>query len=197
MLSVLNQVGRGFLVKSIASFDDTLTRIPVISLLTGTRQGRVVFSIGSYLALTLILFLTLFFSEFLGRYEYARETASGLIFALAILVYFNVFAGRADEQLRIRLSKISTESASFFRILGVGFLVSFVTLVDDVIVLIPLFLGDNLNIFLSFIGVYIAATVQILIVIYFGGKLEKIKHKNILASASLLILSVLVLIGAV
>ncbi len=37
----------GFVVKSIASFDDTVTKIPVITSLTQTREGKIAFAVGN------------------------------------------------------------------------------------------------------------------------------------------------------
>lgn len=188
---LLWKIGEGFLVKTIASFDDTLTRIPVISYLTKTKRGRIAFSIGTLLALTVILAIALFFSSLLSLMPYTRQIAAILIFTLAILIYFDVFLTRSTNRLASKLSTIDS-SQNLIRIMRMGFLVSFITLIDDSFVLVPLFLSDNVSKFASIIGVYLAAILQILAVIYFGERLERIKHKKELASASLLILSVLV-----
>lgn len=193
---LLWKIGEGFLVKTIASFDDTLTRIPVISHLTKTRRGRIAFSIGTLLALTVILIIALFFSTVLSLIPYTRQIASVLIFTLAILIYFDVFLIRSTNRLASRLSTLDS-SQNLAKIMGIGFLVSFITLIDDSFVLVPLFLSDNFSKFSSIIGVYLAAILQILAVIYFGERLERIKHKKELASASLFILSVLVFMGII
>ena len=186
----------GFFVKSIASFDDTLTHIPVISYLTKTKQGRVAFSIGTFLALTVILIIAIFFSTFLSKIYYAHQIAASLILVLALLIYFDVFLVKSTNRLASRFSKLNS-SQNYLRLIKAGFLVSFITLIDDAFVLIPLFLHDNLSRLLSIVGVYLAATLQILIVIYFGGRLEKVKYKKELAAVSLLILSILVYTGVI
>ena len=197
MLNILLATfGEGFLVKSIASFDDTLTRIPVISHLTKTRLGRIAFSIGTLLALTVILVLAVFFSELLSLIPHTRLIAAGLILILAIFVYFDVFVGEPSRRLESRLS-ILNSSHNLLKIIWIGFLVSFITLIDDSFVLIPLFLKDHVSNAATILGVYLAALVQIFAVIYFGESLEKIKYKKELASSSLFILSVLVAFGLV
>lgn len=192
----LIKIGEGFLVKTIASFDDTLTRIPVISYLTKTKKGRIAFSIGTLLALTVILVIALFFSTLLSLIAYTRQITAALIFILAALIYFDVFLIQSTNRLASKFSTIDS-SQNLARIMKIGFLVSFITLIDDSLVLVPLFLNDNLSKFSSVIGVYLAAILQILVVIYFGERLEKIKYKKELASASLLTLSALVFMGII
>lgn len=195
-LGLFLKIGEGFLVKSIASFDDTLTRIPIISELTKTRSGRVAFSIGTLIALTLILIIALFFSFILNAIPYPRQVAAVLIFILAILVYFDVLIVKAEKKIGERFIKHDT-TGRLAKIGWVGFLVSFITLIDDSFVLLPLFLEDHLTDFFAVIGVYLAAILQIIIVIYFGEKLEKIKYKKELSAGSLILLSVLVFTGVV
>lgn len=195
-LFLLWKIGEGFFVKTIASFDDTLTRIPVISYLTKTKRGRIAFSIGTFLALTVILVIALFFSSILSLIPYTRQIAASLIFILAVLIHFDIFLTQSTNRLASKLSAIDS-SQNLIRIMRIGFLVSFITLIDDSFVLVPLFLSDNVSKLASIIGVYLAAILQILAVIYFGERLGKIKHKKELASSSLFILSVLVFTGII
>ncbi len=196
IIPLLLKILEGFFVKSVASFDDTLTRIPVISQLTKTRSGRVAFSIGTLLALTLILIIALFFSFILNAIPYPRQVAAILIFILAVLIYFDVLIVKAEKKMGERFIK-DDSTTRLTKIGWIGFLVSFITLIDDSFVLLPLFLSDHLTDFFAVIGVYLAAILQIVIVIYFGERLEKIKYKKELSAASLILLSVLVFIGVV
>ena len=195
-LYFLWKLGEGFLVKTIASFDDALTHIPVISYLTKTKQGRIAFSIGTLLALTVILFISVSFSTLLSKIPYSHQIAAVLIFILAVLIYFDLFLVKSANTLTSKFSNIET-SHSYLRLIMIGFLVSFITLIDDGFVLIPLFLNDNLTRLASIIGVYLGAILQILLVIYFGGRLEKVKYKKELASGSLFLLSILVFFGII
>lgn len=191
----LQQITEGFFVKSIASFDDTLTRIPIIAQLTQTREGRIAFSIGSLIALTLILSIALFLSVLLGLIPYRQYVIGALILFLSFAVYFEIFSKRTDRSLSNKLKGVSGKH--FRKLIAVGFLVSFVTLLDDVIILTPLFAGDNLSRFLSITGVYAAGIVQILLVIYFGKRINQFKYKKELASAALVILAFLVFMGII
>jgi hypothetical protein len=72
-----------------------------------------------------------------------------------------------------------------------------VTLIDDMIILTPLFGGEANETFFSLVGVYLATIIQIIIVIYFGGKITKFKYKKEIASFALIILAILVWNGMV
>jgi hypothetical protein len=194
LLTFLAQIGEGFLIKSIASFDDTLTRIPVISHETNTVNGRIAFSVGTLLALTVILFITIFFSSLLSQLPHSRLLVAGLILVLAVFIYFDIGFPHA-KKLESKVIKLEVAYIKTIKIILIGFVVSFITLLDDAVILMPLFIGDQLNIFFAIIGIYLAAIVQILAVIFFGGRLEKFKYKKELASLSLLLLSILIFIG--
>lgn len=190
-------IGEGFLVKSIASFDDTLTRIPVISHLTNTHRGRVAFSLGTFLALTFILIISIFFSTLLVQIPHVRVIVSGLIFLLAVSVYFDLFSPSRSSQIKSQIKNIIAPKRRGLKLVGSGFVISLATLIDDAIILVPLFLGDWTSKLLAVAGVYLAATLQILAVIYFGKRMEKIPLKKEIAAAALLTLSILVFIGLV
>lgn len=105
MLPILfQQIISGFFVKAIASFDDTLTRIPVIVELTRGKQGKIAFSIGTLLALTVILIIVIFFSALLNLLPLTRFIIAGLILLLAIAVYFEIFTTKPNERLRSKLA---------------------------------------------------------------------------------------------
>ncbi len=190
-------IGEGFLVKFIASFDDTLTRIPIISHLTKTYRGRIAFSLGTLLALTVIIIIALFFSEVLLLIPHTRIIVSGLIFLLALSVYFELFSSISNRSATPQVNSASSRTRRALSIISAGFVVSFITLLDDVIVLIPLFLGGWSSKFWAVVGIYLAAIIQILFVIYFGKRMEKIPFKKEMAAGALLVLAVLVFTGIV
>ena len=191
-----SQIFEGFLVKSIASFDDTLTRIPVISQLTRSKKGKVAFSLGTLIALSLILPIAIVFADFLEHVPLHRYIVGVLILLLAIAVYFDIFVTKTDEKLKKKIDKEeSIGSSRFLKLVWVGFIVSFITLLDDVIVLLPLFVEEGREKYLAAIGVYAAALVQIFAVIYFGEQLDRFKYKKELASSGLVVLSFLIMVG--
>lgn len=184
----------GFLVKIIASLDDAVTRIPVMAYITKTRMGRIAFSIGNILAVCLIIVIAFLLSVFISELAYAKYISAGLVFLLAIAIYFKVFKSKD-----IKAKKIDTNNhwwKEAFKLAGLGFLISFVTLIDDVVAMAPLFL-DNAHKTYTILGILIATIVQIILIIYFAKQLDRIKYKREIASIGLVILSILIFFGIV
>ena len=194
MSFILQHFFLGFFVKSVASFDDTLTRIPIISLLTKTYKGKVAFSIGTLLALSVILVFSSLIYSVLEFFPYKRYLIAGLIIMLAIFAYFGFFISAPVGKVK-NIVKPAFTRGRFLKLLIAGFVISFITLIDDSLILVPLFLKDRLSTAIAISGVYIAALVQIAIVIYFGEKINNIRFKRELSSGSLILLSVLILLG--
>jgi hypothetical protein len=92
---------------------------------------------------------------------------------------------------------VKAGSVPIVKLISIGFIVSFITLIDDMIILTPLFVGNATETFFSLVGVYLATIVQIMIVIYFGGKIIKFRYKKEIASFALTILAILVWNGMV
>jgi undecaprenyl pyrophosphate phosphatase UppP len=197
MPTVIVQIATGFFVKGIASFDDTLTRIPMIAELTRTKKGRVAFSIGTISALTVIVTLAILFSNILNQITFRNQIIALLILVLSILVYFEVFINKSQRKVEKSLKKVKVRSVPVVKLISIGFIISFVTLIDDMIILTPLFGGEANETFFSLVGVYLATIIQIIIVIYFGGKITKFKYKKEIASFALIILAILVWNGMV
>ncbi len=194
----LQQVLTGFLVKSIASFDDTLTRIPVLAELTRGKAGKIAFSIGTLLALTVILIIVIFFSTVLNMIPHRQYLVAGLIFLLALAVYFEVFSPKKEEKIERKLLHVQAISnGRFFKLIGIGFIVSFVTNLDDMVVLMPLFIGDHTAKLFRVAGIYLATLTQIVLVVYFSRQLSRIKYKKELATLALVILAALVWRGVI
>ena len=197
MSSAIIQIATGVFVKGIASFDDTLTRIPIIAELTRTRKGRIAFSFGTICALTVIVIIAILFSNILDRIAFRNQIIALLIFVLAILVYFEVFINKSQKKVEKNLKKVKARSVPIVKLISIGFIVSFITLIDDMIILTPLFMSNTTETFYSLVGVYLATIVQIIIVIYFGGKITKFRYKKEIASFALTILAILVWNGIV
>lgn len=184
----------GFMSKSLASFDDVISRIPIIAHFTKTRKGRIAFSIGNLLAVTVVIIVAWFFSSLLEHISNAHIIASVLIFLLAIAVYFNIFGKKEEEKIKKQEEKVKKDVSleKFFKIIGIGFIVSFITLIDDFVVLTPLFFGTTENQVYSIIGIYISTLIQLILIVYLAKYISHIKHVKEIASLGLLILSVLV-----
>lgn len=197
MAFVFNQIAIGVFVKGIASFDDTLTRIPLIAELTGSKKGRIAFSFGTICALTIIVILSNILSNILNQIPFRNQIIASLIFVLAILVYFEMFTNKSKKHVETGIKKIKAKSVPIFKLISIGFIISFVTLIDDMIILTPLFIGSTIETIFSLVGVYLATIIQVIVVIYFGGKITHFKYKKEIASLALTILAIFVWSGKV
>lgn len=183
----------GLFVKFITGFDDTITHIPVLASVARTRLGKLFFSIGTLLAICLAIIIALFFSELLKIFPYYRYVAAVLIFLLALAIHFDIFVHKP----RLRAEKRLEKPPSFERctaLLGVGFIASFATVLDDIIAYAPVLMANKAY---TIIGILAATVIEILAVIYFSGKITKIKYKEEIASVGLMILGGLILLGVV
>jgi magnesium-transporting ATPase (P-type) len=186
----------GFFVKIIAGFDDTLTRIPIAAQLTKTRRGRFAFAGGIFLAICLAIAISFLFASFIKSLPYFRYISATLIFILAVSIYFDVFFQEPKKQVEKkvkRIKKISTRR--IFKLIGIGFLTAFATLIDDTIAYSSLFLGDKITFPYVLIGIFIAVILQLAVIIYFSKKIMKFKWKKEVTTIGLLILAVLILSG--
>ena len=123
MSSAIVQIARGVFVKGIASFDDTLTRIPIIAELTRTKKGRIAFSFGTICALTVIVTIAILFSNILNRIAFRNQIIALLIFVLAILVYFEVFINKSQKKVEKSLKKVKARSVPIVKLISIGFII--------------------------------------------------------------------------
>ena len=66
-------------------------------------------------------------------------------------------------------------NGNFAKLLGVGFLSFIVTFADDIIVFLPLFSSKKLILPLIILGIIIATILEIIVIIYFSKKVQKLK----------------------
>lgn len=184
----------GFFVKIIAGFDDTLTRIPIAATLTRTRKGRFAFVGGVFLAICLAMVISFLFASVIKSLPYFRYISATLIFLLAVSIYFDIFIQEPKKQIEKKIKKIKKISARrIFKLIGVGFLVAFATLIDDTIAYSSLFLGEISTIPYVVIGILVATFLQLGVIIYFSKKVMAFKWKKEVTTVGLLILAVLIL----
>ncbi len=184
----------GIFVKSVASFDDTITNIPIIASVAKTRKAKIFFSLGNLLAIILAIILAIFFSTVLQLVPYYRYVAVGLIFALAIAVYLDFFVHKPRTIAEKKVKGCSSVKHCT-KIFGVGFIASFATVLDDIIVFAPLLIGSNA--IYAVIGILIATVIEIIAVIYFSEKIAHVPYKEEIASFGLVTLGILILAGIV
>jgi len=181
----------GFLSKTLASFDDAVTRIPIIAQLTRTRKCRIAFSIGNLGAVTAIVFLAWFFSSLLEQIPYTHIITTILILLLTVAIYFDFFEKKEEKIIEKQEKKITYQvsTARFFKLMLSGFVVSFITLIDDAIVLIPVLLGPPRTDLYAILGIYASTIIQLILMVYFANKLASCKHLKEIAIIGLLILA--------
>jgi len=186
----------GFIVKWITGIDDALTRIPVLAAVTRTRIGKIAFSIGTLIAIILAILVAISFSFFIKLFPYYRYITAALIFTFAIVLYLNLFVTKPKEQTEKKVKKIKNKISPkrLLKLIGIGFIVSFATVLDDIIAFAPLFLESTITKLLSASGILIATLTQLIVVIYFSRQIRKIKYKKEIASGGLIILGILILL---
>jgi len=193
---IIKYILSGFFVKIIAGFDDTLTRIPIVATLTRTKRGRSAFAGGVFLAICLAIIVSFLFASVIKSLPYFRYISATLIFLLAVSIYFEIFMEEPKKQVEKKIKKIKRISAKrIFKLIGIGFLVAFATLIDDTIAYSALFLGDISNLPYIIGGILVATFLQLAVIIYFSKKVMAFKWKKEVTTVGLLILAVLILFG--
>ena len=188
----------GIFVKLITGFDDTIMHIPVLANITKRRLGKVAYSIGMLAAICLAITIAVIFAEILRHFIFYRYISAGLVFLLAIFIYFDVLIHkprRRAEQKLAKSKKITTER--FLHLIGIGFIVSAATVIDDIIAYTPLFLSSFYFSAFAIAGIIIATLLEILIVIYLSKKIYHFRYKKEVATFGLLVLGVLILSGII
>jgi len=186
----------GFFVKIITGFDDTITHIPVLASVTRTRIGKIAFSIGILLAIIMAIIVSTFFAAFIRSFAYYRYISAALLFILAAAIYFDIFVHKERtkaEKLVLGCKKFNIRCT---KLIGIGFIASIATVLDDIIAYSPLFLDTLIRPY-AIIGILAATILEIFLVIYAAEKIKKIKYKEEIASIGLITLGILILIGII
>jgi len=183
----------GFIVKLITGLDDSLTHVPVMANITRTRMGKVAFSIGILSAIITAIFIAFFFSAVIGNFPYYRYIVSGLIFVLAAAIYFDILIHKPRIKAEKLLMK-QISAARFSKLAGIGFIAAFATVLDDIIAYMPL-LHDNVA--FTTMGILAAAILEIILIVYFAGRIAKLKYKKEISSIGLVLLAILILAGVI
>lgn len=193
---ILIAFAAGFAVKFIASLDDTITKVPVISHITRTRMGKIAFSVGNMLAVFVVIALAAFLSFLFADFAYFHYIAGGLVLVMSGITLFGIFPGARPQKKKewpFRNGIISTER--FVMLMIAGFSVSMITLIDDIAAMIPLYGGHLASAFTVTAGIIAATLLQIVLVIYFSGFLDRLPHKKEIAGLGLAVYGVLVIAG--
>jgi len=195
---VINNILSGFFVKAITGFDDTMVHIPVAGAITKTRLGKIAFSLGILLAITSAIIISFLFASIIKLIPYYKYVSAGLIFLLAIAIYFNLIIQKPKEKVEEDLKKIKRISSKrFFKLVGVGFLTAIATVIDDTIAYSSLFLDSISTAPYIILGIYIATSLELYAVIYFSKKIQKLPYKKEITTIGLLVLGILILTGVI
>ena len=195
-MEILHAFLLGVFIKFITGIDDVLTRVPVVAALTRPRMGKIAFVTGSTLAVMTATGIAFFFSSFVNGVPEYRYVVTGVIFILAALIYFDVFVHNPRSQTEKQLMKLNTISTErFLKLLGMGFVASFVTVLDDVIAFLPLFLLDAHLVLFGLLGIFVMTLVQAVLVVTSAERIAKIPYKEEIASAGLVLLGTGILLG--
>ena len=184
----------GFIVKIIAGFDDTMTRIPIVANITRTKRGRIAFAIGVFFAVTVAIIISFLFGSTIKSIPYSNYISAALIFFIALSIYFDWFIQKPKKNVERKLKKIKRISLKrFLRLIIIGFFTAFATVIDDIIVYSGLFLGPISNTPYIITGIFAATLLQIGALIYFSKRIMNIKYKKEVTTIGLILLSLLIL----
>ena len=195
-MEILHAFLLGVFIKFITGIDDVLTRVPVVAAVTRTRMGKIAFAIGSVGAVMVASAIAFFFSSFVTGLPAYRYVVALVVFGLALMIYCDIFVheprSRAEQKL-MHLKTISKER--FTKLLGIGFIASFVTVLDDVIAFLPLFLLDSNLVIFGLLGILAMTIVQAILVVNCAERIARIPYKEEIAASGLVILGIGILLG--
>jgi len=81
------------------------------------------------------------------------------------------------------------------KLIGIGFIAAFATVIDDTIAYSSLFLGHPSTFIYAIIGIYIVIALELTAIIYFSKKISTIPYKKEATTVGLIILSIFILTG--
>jgi len=188
----------GFFVKVITGFDDTLTHIPVMASVTKTRRGRLAFALGIVLAISTAILMSIFFAQLIHDWPYARLLAASLLFLLAVAICCDWFVHEPRKRVELKIKRNHAISAArFTKLIGIGYVSAFATVIDDIIAYAPLFLVNLSSSIFAVMGIFLALAVELFVVLNFSKYVMKFKYKDELAAGGLTLLGVLLVVGAI
>lgn len=188
----------GFLVKLTTGFDDTLTHIPVMASVTRSKWGRWAFACGIVLAISLAIVVALFFARLIHELPYARFVAAGLLLVLAAAIYFDWLVHEKRKKVEVEFKrKKRISNVRVARMVGVGFVAAFATVIDDTVAYAALFAMDGFGNLVAIMGIFAALAVELYVVLKFAKPIMKFKYKDELAAGGLIVLASLIVSGLI
>lgn len=203
---MVNSIFLGFIVKIMTGLDDLMVHIPIVTNITKTRKGKIAFSLGIIGAITVAIVLSTLFSSLLKFLPNPQYTAGALMLFLAFAIQFELFTKKPKEKTedKFKTKKIKEETKvqristkKFFKLLFMGFVIAFVTVIDDIIAYSSILITSEGIFSYAIIGIYLAAILEILAIIYFSRKIRNFRYKKQVTVAGLMILSALFFLGII
>lgn len=183
----------GLFVKLIAGFDDTMTRIPIMSSMTKTKKGRYAFALGIFVAILIMTAVALTFASLIKSIPYVHYISAGLIFILAMSIQFNLFTEKPKKEIRKQIKHVERVSKKrFVKLIFFGFITAFATILDDTIAYSGVFLSAIPNTTPVIMGILAGTLIQLTVIIYFSSKFYKLKYKKEITVSGLVLLSLLI-----
>ncbi len=183
----------GLFVKLLAGFDDTMTRIPIMSSMTKTKKGRYAFALGILIAILIVMFVAFTFASLIKSIPYINYISAGLIFLLAMSIQFNLFTEKPKKKIRKQIKHVERVSKKrFLKLILFGFITAFATILDDTIAYSGVFLSAIPNTLPVIIGILVGTLIQLTVIIYFSSKFYKLKYKKEITVFGLVLLSLLI-----
>ena len=184
----------GLFVKLITGVDATMVHIPLIAHLTKRTIGRVIYSIGVLIAIILAIIFSLLFASTIRVFPYYKFISVALIFLLAITIQFDLLIHKPKEQIEKKLRKVKRISVKrILKIMSIGFIAAFATVIDDIIAYSSLFLGHFSTFFYVILGILTATILELLMMMFFAKSIQRIKWKKEITVVGLIILGILIL----
>jgi len=194
---MITAFGLGFLVKTIASLDDTFTKVPILLGVTRTRKGKLAFIVGNFIALGVIVAFAEYLSHWMQNGGWFRPAITIFILLLATAIYFDLPAGKQFGIPKTVLKKQHLKTKRLLKLIGIGFVISFFALIDDALVFVPLFTGTSTETFAAVTGIFASTALQLLIVLISVEWIEKIPHKKLISVGGLILFAALVGTGTI
>lgn len=187
----------GFTINLLTSIDDAMTRIPVLSANTRTTKGRLAFTCGNLLAVTVAIGLAFGVSQFLETLPNSNYIIATLVFILAAVVFFDLIRLQPPKKVREQIEQSQISRQRVTKLVGIGFVMTFITMIDDIFALAPLLNGSLPESISAIIGIYLASLLLAFGVLFFSEKISALPHKRLLASGTLVLFGILLLLGVI
>ncbi len=192
----LKQFVLGFFAKTVASLDDTATKVPVVAAVAKRRSGKYAFALGNIIALFVTILIAGSVASLIAGFAYTRYVLGAIIVILAITIRYDVFVVR-EQKFSRGLLRRAKRRFSFIHLVGIGFLVTLITLIDDTVAYLPLLNGDWGPRLFAVGGIVLSTLIQLFLLIYFSEALQKFRYAKQVSFYGLLIFAVLIFAGVV